>query len=102
MSPNPLVREFKGCFHCGKPDHARTAVPERGIKGCPEFEALVKAHNGKLPGDYKGAYEKWLVSTGKDLQGPRRPSRALQVAMTPRMRVTLERVRSLEHTSSGR
>ena len=47
--PDP---KFEGCWHCGKPNCTR--------RKCPEFLAIRKAHGGKLPSDYEGAYEKHL------------------------------------------
>ena len=64
--PNPLIRDFKGCFHCGKLDHARTPNERTGMKGCPEFEALIKSNNG-LPKGYKGKLELFLDETHKAL-----------------------------------
>ena len=46
-SPNP---RFKGCWCCGKEGHSRA--------DCPEFKAIKKANDGKIPRDYAGAYEK--------------------------------------------
>ena len=43
---------FKGCWCCGKEGHSRA--------NCPEFEAIKKKHNGKVPKDYVGAWEKSL------------------------------------------
>lgn len=55
--PNPLIAQFKGCFHCGALDHSRTPNPRRpGDKGCHQFQALLKEHNG-LPKNYKGKLE---------------------------------------------
>ena len=53
---NPLIREFRGCFHCGEEGHARTPNEARGLKGCPTFEALLREHKG-LPKNYKGKLE---------------------------------------------
>ena len=53
-----LSVKFKGCWHCGKEGHSRTPNARLKLAGCPEFEALKKANGGKLPADYKGAYEK--------------------------------------------
>ena len=45
--PSP---KFAGCWCCGKEGHSRA--------NCPEFAAIKKANNGKIPADYEGAYEK--------------------------------------------
>ena len=45
--PSP---KFAGCWCCGKEGHSRA--------NCPEFIAIKKANNGKIPADYEGAYEK--------------------------------------------
>ena len=58
--PDPLVKEFAGCFHCGSPDHARSPNPRTGAKGCPDFQAYLKSHGGKLPEDYAGRLEKFI------------------------------------------
>lgn len=55
---------FKGCWHCGEPDHARGA--------CDAFKDLLNANDNKLPTGYKGEYEKWLEA-GK----PYRPQNSI-------------------------
>ena len=42
------------------------------MKGCEAFAKLIKEYNGRLPGDYEGAYEKWLKRNGK-VRRPRKP-----------------------------
>ena len=42
---------FKGCLHCGDPDHFR--------RDCPEFKSILAKNGNKLPIGYKGKYERW-------------------------------------------
>ena len=60
---DPLRAQFKGCFHCGALDHARTASRDGKLKGCPEFPNILAEHGG-LPKDYKGALERVLEEKG--------------------------------------
>ena len=48
---------FKGCLHCGDPDHFR--------RDCPEFNALISKNNGKLPIGYRGKSERWKENQKK-------------------------------------
>ena len=52
--PNP---RFKGCWCCGKEGHSR--------QNCPEFIAIKKKNGGKIPKDYKGAYERSMMDVDK-------------------------------------
>ena len=56
-SPNP---RFDGCWCCGSKDHSRAA--------CPEFIAIKKKNDGKIPRDYQGAYEKSLKKKSTSLK----------------------------------
>ena len=59
------VKAFNGCYHCGKPDHARTENKKLGLKGCPGFKALKRQYGG-LPPNYKGTHEAYFeAKTGK-------------------------------------
>ena len=51
------ARSFKGCWHCGKPDHTR------GPK-CAAYMKILNANGGKRPSDYEGAYERWRKANG--------------------------------------
>ena len=69
----PIPAEWGSkCYHCGKPGHSRTAKPGSGKEGCRQFTALLKANNGKLPPDYVGELEKFMISKG--LMAERRAS----------------------------
>ena len=48
---------FKGCLHCGDPDHFR--------RDCPDFKAILAKNGNKLPAGYKGKYERWKESQKK-------------------------------------
>ena len=52
-APDPLVKEFSGCFHCGEPGHSRRPNPRTGSKGCEKFQAYLKSKGGTLPNDYE-------------------------------------------------
>lgn len=59
---NPPARELKGCYHCGAPDHSRSA--KDGRPGCLAFARLIE-QNGGLPQGYKGALERFLEEKQK-------------------------------------
>ena len=48
---------FKGCWCCGGEDHKR--------QDCKKFKALIAANGGKVPKDYKGAWETHLSTNAK-------------------------------------
>ena len=52
--PNP---KFDGCWCCGEKGHSRSS--------CKEFARIRAANGGKVPKDYKGAYEKHMEKSGK-------------------------------------
>ena len=52
--PKPDPR-FEGCWHCGIKGHTR--------RECRKFKDVLKKAGGKLPADYKGAYEVWAEKT---------------------------------------
>ena len=52
--PNP---RFKGCWCCGKEGHSR--------QNCEVFQEIIKKNGGKVPTNYKGAYERFLEKKGK-------------------------------------
>ena len=54
--PNP---KFDGCWCCGAKDHSRGQ--------CKEFKKIKDANGGKVPRDYKGAYEKHMEKSGKTI-----------------------------------
>lgn len=70
-SPAPRFA-FKGCWHCGSEDHARSGGRDGKGKKCNEFARLMsEANKGiadrkewKLPTGYKGAYEKTKQKAG--------------------------------------
>ena len=53
--PNP---RFEGCWGCGSKDHQRA--------NCPEFQDMIKKNKGKIPSNYKGAYEKYAEKQKKE------------------------------------
>ena len=54
--PNP---KFDGCWCCGEKGHSRGQ--------CKEFKRIRDANGGKVPKDYKGAYEKHMEKSGKTI-----------------------------------
>ena len=54
--PNP---KFDGCWCCGEKGHSRGQ--------CKEFKRIRDANGGKVPRDYKGAYEKHMEKSGKTI-----------------------------------
>ena len=52
--PNP---KFDGCWCCGEKGHSRAQ--------CKEFARIRAANGGKIPRDYKGAYEKHVEKLAK-------------------------------------
>ena len=54
----PLAREFKGCYHCGKPGHARAPNNKLNLDGRKAFAALKNNNDGAIPQDYEGAPER--------------------------------------------
>ena len=52
--PDP---KYEGCWHCKGKGHSR--------RDCPDFKKILKENGGKIPKDYKGAYERWKLSNKK-------------------------------------
>ena len=52
--PDP---KFEGCWHCKGKGHSR--------RDCPDFKEILRKNGGKVPKEYKGAYERWKASTKK-------------------------------------